>query len=219
MSLHLLKPRFQAVLRPVVRQIHASGVRANQVTVFTCAASIAVGGWLVVAARSGQFDSFLLLPVWFALRMALNAIDGLLAREFAQQSALGAYFNELSDPLSDAALYLPFVFLPGEAGAAVLVVIFLAVVSEMAGLLGQLSCGQRRNDGPMGKSDRALVFGALGLLVGLGISPGPWLTWVAAGVALLLGLTIVNRVRRGVAASDRPLDLGGQRQEDRRAPR
>jgi len=101
----------------------------------------------------------------------------------------------------------------------VLAVIFLSVVSEMAGLLGQLSSGQRRNDGPMGKSDRALVFGALGLLVGTGISPGPWLTWVVAGVALLLGLTIVNRVRRGVAASDRLLDLGGQRQEDRRAPR
>ena len=44
------------------------------------------------------------------LRMAFNAIDGMLAREFGQQSALGAFLNELTDVVSDAALYLPFAF-------------------------------------------------------------------------------------------------------------
>ena len=40
--------------------------------------------------------------------MALNAIDGMLAREFGQKSALGGYLNEIGDVVSDAALYAPF---------------------------------------------------------------------------------------------------------------
>lgn len=40
---------------------------------------------------------YLLLPLWMLLRMALNAVDGMLAREFGQQSRLGAYLNELCD--------------------------------------------------------------------------------------------------------------------------
>jgi CDP-diacylglycerol--glycerol-3-phosphate 3-phosphatidyltransferase len=51
----------------------------------------------------------------------------------------------------------------------------------------------------MGKSDRALVFGVLGLLVGMGVAAAPWLSWVLAIVALLLVSTVANRVRRGIA--------------------
>ncbi len=42
--------------------------------------------------------------------MALNAIDGMLAREFNQQSTLGAILNEVGDIISDAALYLALLF-------------------------------------------------------------------------------------------------------------
>ena len=42
--------------------------------------------------------------------MALNAIDGMLAREFIKKSRLGGYLNEITDVVSDAALYLPFAF-------------------------------------------------------------------------------------------------------------
>jgi CDP-diacylglycerol---glycerol-3-phosphate 3-phosphatidyltransferase len=55
----------------------------------------------------------------------------------------------------------------------------------------------------MGKSDRALVFGALGLVVGLGWPLPEWARSVMHAVALLLVWNIVNRVRRGVAAAKR----------------
>jgi hypothetical protein len=110
MTLHTLKPRFQSLLRPAVRSLHGAGVSANQVTVSTGVVSVALGAGLAVAADAGQLQWFLLLPPWFLLRMALNAIDGLLAREFGQRSTLGAYLNELSDLVADAALYLPFAF-------------------------------------------------------------------------------------------------------------
>lgn len=47
--------------------------------------------------------------------MGLNAIDGMLAREFGQQSRLGAYLNELSDVIADAALYLSLASVPGAS--------------------------------------------------------------------------------------------------------
>ncbi len=197
-TLYSLKPRFQALLRPAVRHLHAAGVTANQVTVATAAASLLLGAGLALAAAGGALGWFLLLPGWLLLRMALNAIDGLLAREFGQASRLGACLNELADLLADAALYLPFALLPGIPGALAVLVVVLANVTEMAAVLA--TGNGRRNDGPMGKSDRALVFGMLGLLLGCGVAPGPWLAWVLAIVAVLLVLTIGNRVRHGIAA-------------------
>lgn len=191
MSVYAFKPQFQALLRPCVRRLHQLGITANQVTIAASLVSVALG--LGLAAHAHRLELFLLLPVWFFLRMACNAIDGMLAREFGQSSALGAYLNELGDVVSDAALYLPFAFVPGSSPALVGLVILLSCLSEIAGVLRGVGEG-RRNDGPMGKSDRALVFGALGLLLGSGVAAGPWLFWTFVLVALLLVVTIANRV-------------------------
>lgn len=197
MSLYALKPRFQALLRPGVRMLHEGGVTANQVTLFACAVSVILGA--ILAHFGERTVLFLLLPLWFLLRMALNAVDGMLAREFGQASTLGAYLNELTDVVSDAALYLPFAFIPGGNPLLVAAVVFLANTSELAGIIGQTLGASRRYDGPMGKSDRAFVFGALGLALGSGIAPGGWLTATLSLVAALTAITVLNRVRRGVA--------------------
>jgi CDP-diacylglycerol---glycerol-3-phosphate 3-phosphatidyltransferase len=127
----------------------------------------------------------------------------MLAREFGQQSALGAYLNELSDVVSDAALTLPFAALAPFGLASVGLVVLLAALSEMAGALGPMVGAPRRYDGPMGKSDRAFVFGALGLYVGLGGRITEDLWWSMPIVSLLIGWNIANRVRRGVAEASR----------------
>ena len=106
MSIYALKPKFQNLLRPLVRRLYQKGVTANQVTVFACAVSIALG--LLLSCLAHLPALFWLMPVWLFLRMALNAVDGMLAREFGQQSALGGYLNEITDVAADAALYLPF---------------------------------------------------------------------------------------------------------------
>ena len=91
--------------------------------------------------------------------MALNAIDGMLAREFNQKSRLGGYLNEITDVVSDAALYLPFAFVAPFDGVKISSIIWLAALSELYGILGQVQGKTRRYDGLMGKSDRAFVFG------------------------------------------------------------
>src|SRR5205085_2089948 len=124
MSIYQLKPAFQNLLRPLVRVLYAAGCTANGVTIATCVLSVALG--IVLCVYNDQRTLFLLLPVFFVVRMALNAVDGMLAREFDQKSDLGAFLNELTDVISDAALYLPFAFLPHFGGLAVGGVIFLS---------------------------------------------------------------------------------------------
>ena len=196
LSLYALKPRFQAFVRPFVVRLAAAGVTANAVTLLATAVSCALGALLLVA---GIAELFLLLPIWMLLRMVLNAVDGMLASEHGQRSTLGAYLNELCDVISDAALYLPFVAVPPFGWGSVASVIFLAGLSEMAGVLGLTVCAERRYDGPMGKSDRAAVFGALGLAFGLAGKLPAWTFWVMPGVAVLIAITVVNRVRCGLA--------------------
>lgn len=196
-SVYDLKPAFQNLLRPVVRGLAARGVTANQVTVGAFVLSAAVGA--AITARPAVRWVLLLLPVALFLRMALNAIDGMLAREFNQASRLGAILNELGDVLADAALYLPVALVPGVCGPLVTLIVVLAGASEMAGVLIKLLGGSRRYDGPMGKSDRAFAFGLLGLLGGLGVPLAAWVNWAFLAVLALLVLTIVNRVRRGLA--------------------
>jgi CDP-diacylglycerol---glycerol-3-phosphate 3-phosphatidyltransferase len=197
MTLYALKPRFQGLLRPLVARLAAAGATANQVTVAAAVGSVIVAAVVIWAADRRAV--FLLLPLWLLVRMGLNAIDGMLAREFGQQSRLGAYLNEICDVVSDAALYAPFAMIEPFGVATIAAVILLSALAEFAGVLGPSVGASRRYDGPMGKSDRALVFGALGVWIGLGGPLPPWSVWLLALIGILLIITVVNRVRAGLS--------------------
>lgn len=197
LSIYDIKPRFQSLLRPLATRLAAAGVTANAVTLVAMVFSVAIGLLLAIFQPGGA--AYLALPIWLFLRMALNAIDGMLAREHGQKSTLGAYLNELTDVISDAALYLPFAFVAPFGALSVGLVIWLAAVSEMAGALGPMVGASRRYEGPMGKSDRAFVFGALGLWLGLAGQLPAWLAWLMPAIALLMVVNIINRVRAGLS--------------------
>lgn len=198
MTIYDLKPRFQALLRPFTSWLFAHAVTANMVTVGAMLASLAYGAWMLLAA---SVLPYLLLPLFMFARMALNAVDGMLAREHGQQSKLGAVLNEVGDVLADAALLVPFATLPGVKPQLVYGVIFLATLTEFFGVLGQVNGAGRRYDGPSGKSDRAFVFGLLGLLIGAGLPVLPYLDPVLAVLLVLLALTCWNRARRAAAGA------------------
>jgi CDP-diacylglycerol--glycerol-3-phosphate 3-phosphatidyltransferase len=197
-SIYTFKPRFQAWLRPFVDRLYHLGVTANQVTLFTCAVSIIIG---LLVLRGHQQYYFLLIPVWMFIRMALNAIDGMLAREYAQQSALGAYLNELTDVISDSLLYLPFAYLGSHStlGLSVGIFIVAAVLVEMTGCVGLLAQASRRYDGPFGKSDRAFAIGLLSLIIGCGVNTVLYLPMIFDFFSLLCAWTMVRRVQQGLA--------------------
>jgi CDP-diacylglycerol--glycerol-3-phosphate 3-phosphatidyltransferase len=196
MTLYAVKPRFQDLLRPMVGRLAAAGVNANQITVVAAVGSIICAA--IVARFAAHPGIFALIPVWLFVRMALNAADGMLAREFGQESPLGFYLNEIADVASDAALYAPFALVAPFGAFGIGLVIVLSLLTEFAGVLAAAAGTARRYDGPMGKSDRAVVFGALGFWIAIaGGLPG-WLTWLIPVLVVLLGLTTINRVYHGL---------------------
>jgi CDP-diacylglycerol--glycerol-3-phosphate 3-phosphatidyltransferase len=200
MTIYQLKPAFQNLLRPLCRSLANRGITANQVTIAALLLSLATGAtiWLSAGARWSLY----LLPIVLFLRMALNAVDGMLAREHDMKSPLGAILNELGDVVSDTALYLPLAIVPGLNPTLMVLIVILAVISEMTGVLALLVGAQRRYDGPMGKSDRAFAFGLLALLLAAGVPTGIWLHLAMAAVLLLLLMTILNRAKRALAETE-----------------
>lgn len=194
-SIYGLKPAFQNLLRPAVRWLARNGVTANQVTLAALMLSVAAGA---VIAWSRNVRALLLLPAVLLLRMALNAMDGMLAREHNQKTALGAILNELGDVLADAGLYIPLAVVPGFRAWMVVGVVLLAILSEMTGVIAVQIGASRRYDGPLGKSDRAFLFGLLGLLLSLHIPIASAIPYVLAAMLVLLALTIVNRARNAL---------------------
>lgn len=207
-SIYQLKPAFQNLLRPFVQWLYAKKITANQVTLLAMLISVA----LAIALYSLHLYQqplilFLLFPVWMLVRMGFNAIDGMLAREFNQQSKLGAYLNEICDVISDSALYLCFLGLAFINSYLLGLVVFLAILSEYAGVMAPLIGQERRYDGPMGKSDRAFWFSLIAVL----ISFSPYLIennytnsiiYICNGllifIAALLVLTIYNRIKNSI---------------------
>jgi len=193
LSIYQLKPRFQQLLRPLVGMLAAARVTPNQLTIGTTLLMLVYGAAL--ASWPQQTGLWLGLVALLPLRMALNALDGLLAKATQQQTQLGAVLNEVCDLVSDLALYLPLALLPGVNPTLAVLAVGLAAVAETAGLAALAAGAARRFDGPMGKSDRAFAYGTMGLVAGLG-GPASWVNAALMLVMLLLLATITNRLRR-----------------------
>ncbi len=192
MTLYQIKPAFQALLRPLMFWLNRRGVTANHVTLSAMVLSLITGAALIIHPQPGLF---VLLPVVLFVRMALNALDGMLARECNQTSRLGAILNETGDVISDIALYLPFMLLAQSSVPLVLIMVFCALMTEFCGVLAQTINGVRSYAGPLGKSDRALVFGAWGLALSVWPQLLAWNNVVWGVATLLLLWTVFNRCR------------------------
>lgn len=203
MSVYQLKSRFQNLLRPIVVQLAAKGVTANQVTIAAATVSIVLGAFL---GLNGHAIWFALVPVWLFLRMALNAVDGMLAREHGQKSKLGAYLNEIGDVISDAALYAPFAIIAPFSPLWIFAIIFIATLTEFVGVTAASLGSSRRYDGPMGKSDRAVVFGVLGAWIAIDGTLPEWMFWLQPILCFFLVLTTIKRIRGGLAQQLGPVD-------------
>lgn len=189
-------PFFQKHLRPATRVLARAGVTANQITITTAVVSLAAG--TTVLLWPGARWPLLLVPCALLVRLACNHIDGMLAREHGMQTPAGAILNELADVVADAALYLPLAAVPAVSAWLVVPVVLLAVISEMTGVVATQIGAERRNDGPMAKKPRGVVFGTIALALGLGATPGAWLDVVLGAMLVLLIFTVGNRAHKAL---------------------
>ncbi len=205
MSVYHLKSQFQDKLRPVSDALVTVGVTANQVTI--SAIVLSAGTAYIIATANEPPESTELSKssketnrqVWWVLplslfgRMALNAIDGMMAREHHQASRRGAILNEAGDIVSDSLLIASlaphiYTFKSDTLRSQTLcnytvyrqrklsnhthlhIINSLSTLTELIAIASNLAVKQRANHGPLGKSDRALELGIIGALTALNIS-------------------------------------------------
>jgi len=161
-SMYKIKPKFQQLLRPLLDWLYKRGVTANQLTVAAIVLSLGLGFSLWFA--DGWNLGYLIVPIGLLLRMALNALDGMMARIHNMQSSLGEVLNEVGDVVSDMFIYIPLIAIPKVSPELVCLFVGFSIINEFSGIFGKVLGNQRMYDGPMGKSDRAFVIG-LGCLI------------------------------------------------------
>ncbi|WP_454959058.1 CDP-alcohol phosphatidyltransferase family protein [Capnocytophaga sputigena] len=198
-SVYKLKPKFQQLLHPLLVWLHRRGVTANEITVVAIVFSFGIGVLFWEASAVPLF--FLALPIGLLVRMILNALDGMMAREFGQTSRLGEVLNEVGDVVSDVFIFFPLLKYHPESLYWVVAFIVLSVLNEFAGVMGKVLGGQRRYEGPMGKSDRALLMGIYGLLAYFGVGIQTYSQVVFAIVIALLLLSTFTRLKKGLYAA------------------
>lgn len=191
-SIYNLKPKFQQLLRPVLNVLHRLGFTANHITLGSVVLSAGIGICFWFADNNPLF--FLALPIGLFLRMALNALDGMMARIFNQQSKLGEILNEIGDVISDLLIYFPLLKFFYSDLYLIVTFLCLSVINEFAGLLAKSINGIRRYDGPMGKSDRALLVGLIGILIFFKVDIFPYSNYIFIIINALMLISTYKRL-------------------------
>lgn len=155
MGIYRIKPRFQQSLGGAEHFLVRRRVHPDYLTVGALVLSIAGGVALWASHRAAWL--LLLIPIVAIGRTALNALDGLVARDLGVARPFGEVLNEFCDRLADVAL------LTGAALAIhsnlVLggVVIVVMLLSSYLAILSKAAGGHRRYEGIMGKADRMIL--------------------------------------------------------------
>ncbi len=193
-SVYDLKPKFQNTLRPLLKWLVTKKITPNVITLIALIGSISVG--LLPLFGFFKIKLLLLWPIWLFVRMALNALDGMIAREFNMSSYRGFILNEAGDVISDLALYFPLIFVAPEAFLPITLFCVGAMFTEFCGILPKAAGLDRYYQGPMGKSDRAFFVGILALVTA--IFPHILMYWRLVFIVsfILTIITAANRIKK-----------------------
>lgn len=197
-SIYKIKPAFQKLLTPILKRLHKIGVTANQITWSSILLSLLIGVAFCYAEKYRLL--FLALPIGLLFRMALNALDGMMARIYDQQTKKGELLNELGDIISDLFIFFPLLFFERQIIYLIFIFICLSIINEFAGLLGKVISEERRYDGPMGKSDRAFIMGVYGILSFFTIDLKAYSVWIFSIIILLLTFSTAIRIHKTLKA-------------------
>ena len=178
-------------IKPLLEKLHKWGITANSITWCAILVSSATG----IAIWLHPFGLMLVvLPISLLIRMALNALDGMMARTYQMQSKKGEILNELGDVISDFLIFFPLLKLFSINLYILIAFLFMSLINEYAGILGKAVSGSRRYEGPMGKSDRAFVIGVLSLIYYFTNSLFNFINYIFLLLILLLVLSTYSRI-------------------------
>ncbi|MCA1674023.1 MAG: phosphatidate cytidylyltransferase [Actinomycetota bacterium] len=192
-GIYAVKPWFVRRLARVEDALVARKVDADRVTLWSVAVSAGAGGALAAGGALDEPLLWLAVPPLVVARLALNALDGSLARRTGMARPFGTVVNEVCDRASDVCVLaaLAWVVTPALALAALAGALF----TSLTGVLSLALTGRRATGGPMGKADRALVLAAAAAIAAVtgGSSAFTVALWtILAGCAVTSWLRITS---------------------------
>lgn len=195
-SIYNIKPKFQKLLRPILKWLHCRNVTANQITISSIVLSFLIGISFWNADKICLL--FLTLPIGLLIRMALNALDGMMAREYNQQTKKGELLNEVGDIVSDLFIFFPLLKFEKEIVYTIGLFLALSIINEFSGIMGKIVGNERRYEGPMGKSDRAFVLSLYGIVSFFWSNLLDYSNWIFLIVILLLVISTATRLTKAI---------------------
>lgn len=195
-SIYKIKPKFQQLLMPVLRWLYERNLSANQITISAILLSAVIGICFWNADINKSY--FLFVPIGLFIRMALNALDGMMARVYSMQSKLGEILNELGDIVADLFIYFPLLKFEKDNIYSIVIFLSLGIINEFSGVLAKVIGGERRYDGPMGKSDRAFLIGLYALLSFFQVSIAPYAFYIFTIANMLLLVSTYLRLKNAL---------------------
>ena len=193
-SIYNIKPKFQQLLKPILIELHARRVTANQITISSIILSFIIGVMFWFSNSNNYL--FLALPIGLFIRMALKALDGMMSRTYNQQTKKGEILNEIGDVFSDLFIFIPLLIFEKENLFIIVGFLCLSIINEFTGILGKVVSGNRQYDGPMGKSDRAFAIGLYGLLSFFGVGFGQHSSWIFLVLNILILISTITRIKK-----------------------
>lgn len=191
-SIYNLKKKFQNLLMPLCEKMNSLGMTPNQITIGTMIGSIIFS--LLFYKFSEYRILFLIVPLFFLKRMALNALDGMIANKFNKKTNLGVFLNEIGDIVADTVFFFCFFSALNVNTVLSMLFIFLGILSEYTGITAMQIDGKRHFEGPMGKSDRAFFISLLSIFIFFRLDNKYVEYFIILGIILLF-LTIYNRIK------------------------
>ncbi len=189
-----LKTVYRDLLLPLLDFCARKEISAGRIRLVALLSALPAG--VSLAWQPSAHWPLLLFVVVLVLRHALHGIAALLSAG-RQNSPITVSFREkLLVVATDGILYLPLALQPGVASAWIVIAVMLGLIHESMGTVETKGGIFRRDYDLMGANNRALWFGAVGLLLGLGVAPGLWLTLMLLLFNFMLLITVAHRFRR-----------------------
>jgi CDP-diacylglycerol--glycerol-3-phosphate 3-phosphatidyltransferase len=195
-GLYRLKPASQRIVAPVARWLVRRRVPADFVT--WLAVPVGAGGGAALAASEAAPWLLWLVPAAAAIRLALNLLDGMLARATSSAHPLGELWNELADRLADVLFIGGLALHPAIDPRLPLLAVVGAVLASYAGITAKAAGGRRQYGGVMSKPGR---MGTLAIVAPVAFLTGDaW--WLVLGCWVILIGAILTLAQRILAARD-----------------
>lgn len=197
MGIYTLKPWFQSRLKGLEDALVSHRVSPDRLSLLAVLVSVLAGTALALGGYLERPLLWLTVPPLCVTRLALNALDGQIARRSGKARPFGTALNEMTDRMSDAAILAgASTVVPGPLVAST---VALAFLTSLTGVLGFEVVGRRLTGGPMGKADRVAVLsgavlvaqfaGSFWLIVGVSI--------IAVGCVATIVLRVTELHRKG----------------------